>query len=103
MLLLVSLALVTGGIGATILPASAEPEESESSAPLLSEFGVLPGWRGDGQHCAPDSINPGPLKRTDPEKARVEAAEFLVKRLENFSESLRISPGGAGRGLRGGI
>ena len=26
MLLLVSLALVTGGIGATILPASAEPE-----------------------------------------------------------------------------
>ncbi|MGP5671098.1 hypothetical protein [Brachybacterium alimentarium] len=84
MLLLVSLALVTGGIGATILPASAEPEESESSAPLLSDFGsCLAGGETGSIVLLIDQS--GSLERTDPEKARVEAAEFLVKRLENFS------------------
>lgn len=84
-LLAVLAALVLSMITLVSPHATADPAGADGEQPLLSEFGsCLAGG-------SPGSIvllmdQSGSLARTDPENARIEAAEFLVERLAGFSE-----------------
>ena len=88
--LLAALGPVPPAAASTAVGSPAPAQTSPDQQPGLSEFGSCLSGQGEGSMVILIDQS-GSLRTTDPDKARVRAAQYLVERMASFSQTTGIS------------